>query len=155
MERIASGVTARLRAALEASADGRVIWLSSGGMLTTRLDLEDPRALQALSQRRRVRDLRAGVDRKLRHLPRGHRLLPQARARAVPRRGLQLRRGLAAEEPERQVLAHGLALLALEVSVGVLPGVVHQGLGVARHVDAGYEQAVEVANERGVKIPML
>ncbi|HEY0737059.1 MAG TPA: urocanate hydratase [Herpetosiphonaceae bacterium] len=29
------------------------------------------------------------------------------------------------------------------------------GMGVVRHVDAGYERAVEVARERGVKIPML
>ena len=29
------------------------------------------------------------------------------------------------------------------------------GMGVARHVDAGYERAVEVAKERGVKIPMM
>ena len=29
------------------------------------------------------------------------------------------------------------------------------GLGVARHVDAGYERAIEVAKERGVKIPMM
>ncbi|HEX8939488.1 MAG TPA: urocanate hydratase [Candidatus Limnocylindrales bacterium] len=29
------------------------------------------------------------------------------------------------------------------------------GMGVARHVDAGYERAVEVARERGVRIPML
>ncbi len=29
------------------------------------------------------------------------------------------------------------------------------GMGVARHVDAGYEKAVRVAQERGVKIPML
>jgi urocanate hydratase len=28
------------------------------------------------------------------------------------------------------------------------------GMGVIRHVDAGYEKAVEVANERGVRIPM-
>jgi urocanate hydratase len=28
-------------------------------------------------------------------------------------------------------------------------------MGVARHVDAGYELAVEVAKERGVKIPMM
>ncbi|MFR0637058.1 urocanate hydratase [Arthrobacter sp. LS16] len=28
------------------------------------------------------------------------------------------------------------------------------GMGVIRHVDAGYERAVEVANERGVRIPM-
>jgi urocanate hydratase len=27
-------------------------------------------------------------------------------------------------------------------------------MGVIRHVDAGYERAVEVAAERGVKIPM-
>ena len=32
---------------------------------------------------------------------------------------------------------------------------VDPGMGVARHVDAGYEHAVEVAKERGVKIPML
>ncbi len=29
------------------------------------------------------------------------------------------------------------------------------GMGIIRHVDAGYERAVEVARERGVKIPML
>jgi urocanate hydratase len=29
------------------------------------------------------------------------------------------------------------------------------GTGVMRHVDAGYERAVEVARERGVRIPML
>ena len=29
------------------------------------------------------------------------------------------------------------------------------GMGVARHADAGYESAVQVARERGVKIPML
>ena len=29
------------------------------------------------------------------------------------------------------------------------------GMGVARHVDAGYEAAVEVAKTRGVKIPMM
>jgi urocanate hydratase len=29
------------------------------------------------------------------------------------------------------------------------------GLGVARHADAGYERAIEVARERGVRIPML
>jgi urocanate hydratase len=29
------------------------------------------------------------------------------------------------------------------------------GIGIARHVDAGYEEAVETAQEKGVKIPML
>jgi len=29
------------------------------------------------------------------------------------------------------------------------------GLGVARHVDAGYEKAIETAREKGVKIPMM
>ena len=29
------------------------------------------------------------------------------------------------------------------------------GMGVARHVDAGYERAVDVARERGLRIPML
>jgi urocanate hydratase len=29
------------------------------------------------------------------------------------------------------------------------------GMGVVRHVDAGYEHAVEVARERGVRVPML
>jgi urocanate hydratase len=28
------------------------------------------------------------------------------------------------------------------------------GTGVIRHADAGYDRAVEVANERGVRIPM-
>ncbi|MEM9177736.1 MAG: SDR family NAD(P)-dependent oxidoreductase [Myxococcota bacterium] len=35
-------MTARLREALEASDDGRVVWVSSGGMLTTRLQMNDP-----------------------------------------------------------------------------------------------------------------
>ena len=28
------------------------------------------------------------------------------------------------------------------------------GMGVIRHVDAGYERAIEVARERGVRVPM-
>ena len=32
---------------------------------------------------------------------------------------------------------------------------VDPGLGVARHVDAGYQRAIDVAKERGIKIPML
>jgi urocanate hydratase len=28
-------------------------------------------------------------------------------------------------------------------------------MGVVRHVDAGYERAIEVARERGVRVPML
>ncbi len=32
---------------------------------------------------------------------------------------------------------------------------VDPGMGVVRHVDAGYERAVDVAKERGVKIPMM
>jgi urocanate hydratase len=29
------------------------------------------------------------------------------------------------------------------------------GMGVVRHADAGYERAIEVARERGVRLPML
>ena len=29
------------------------------------------------------------------------------------------------------------------------------GMGLIRHADAGYERAIEIALERGVKIPML
>ena len=29
------------------------------------------------------------------------------------------------------------------------------GMGIARHVDAGYERAIDIARERGVTIPML
>ncbi len=29
------------------------------------------------------------------------------------------------------------------------------GTGVMRHADAGYERAIDVARERGVRIPML
>jgi urocanate hydratase len=29
------------------------------------------------------------------------------------------------------------------------------GMGVVRHVDAGYDHAIDVARERGVRIPML
>ena len=28
------------------------------------------------------------------------------------------------------------------------------GMGVIRHADAGYERAIDVADERGVRIPM-
>ena len=28
-------------------------------------------------------------------------------------------------------------------------------MGVLRHVDAGYDRAIEVARERGVRVPML
>jgi urocanate hydratase len=28
------------------------------------------------------------------------------------------------------------------------------GMGVIRHADAGYERAIEIAEERGVRIPM-
>jgi urocanate hydratase len=28
-------------------------------------------------------------------------------------------------------------------------------MGVVRHVDAGYERAIDVARERGIRIPML
>ena len=29
------------------------------------------------------------------------------------------------------------------------------GMGVIRHADAGYERAIDVARERGVRVPML
>jgi urocanate hydratase len=29
------------------------------------------------------------------------------------------------------------------------------GMGVVRHADAGYEEAIEVARERGIRMPML
>ena len=29
------------------------------------------------------------------------------------------------------------------------------GMGVIRHADAGYERAIEVARERGIRVPML
>jgi urocanate hydratase len=28
-------------------------------------------------------------------------------------------------------------------------------MGVVRHVDAGYDRAIEVARERGIRVPML
>ena len=44
-----------------------------------------------------------------------------------------------------------------ELAAGKLEGVLTSdpGMGVVRHVDAGYERAIEVARERGVRIPML
>ncbi len=32
---------------------------------------------------------------------------------------------------------------------------VDPGMGVMRHADAGYERAIEVAAERGVRVPMI
>ena len=29
------------------------------------------------------------------------------------------------------------------------------GMGVIRHADAGYDRAIEVASERGVRVPMI
>lgn len=29
------------------------------------------------------------------------------------------------------------------------------GMGVVRHADAGYESAIKVAKEKGIKIPMI
>jgi urocanate hydratase len=29
------------------------------------------------------------------------------------------------------------------------------GTGVMRHADAGYERAIEIARERGIRLPML
>jgi urocanate hydratase len=50
------------------------------------------------------------------------------------------------------VVADGTALAArkLERVLTTDPG-----MGVIRHADAGYERAIEVARERGLRIPML
>ena len=48
-------------------------------------------------------------------------------------------------------LADGTALAA-EKLARVLTN--DPGMGVIRHVDAGYDRALEVAEERGVRIPM-
>ena len=50
------------------------------------------------------------------------------------------------------VVADGTELAARKLSRVLLSD---PGMGVVRHVDAGYEHAVEVARERGVRIPML
>ena len=50
------------------------------------------------------------------------------------------------------VVADGTALAA-EKLARVLTS--DPGMGVIRHVDAGYERAIEVARERGVRVPML
>jgi urocanate hydratase len=51
-----------------------------------------------------------------------------------------------------QVVADGTADGALRLE-RVLTN--DPGTGVMRHADAGYDRAVEVARERGVRIPML
>jgi urocanate hydratase len=50
------------------------------------------------------------------------------------------------------VVADGTELAAKKLSRVLLSD---PGMGVVRHVDAGYERAIEVARERGVRIPML
>jgi len=50
------------------------------------------------------------------------------------------------------VVADGTDLAAQKLSRVLLTD---PGMGVVRHVDAGYERAVEIARERGVRIPML
>ena len=49
------------------------------------------------------------------------------------------------------VVADGTELAAQKLS-RVL--VTDPGMGVIRHADAGYERAIDVAAERGVRIPM-
>ena len=49
-------------------------------------------------------------------------------------------------------VADGTALAAEKISRVLLND---PGTGVMRHADAGYERAIEVARERGVRIPML
>ena len=51
-----------------------------------------------------------------------------------------------------QVVADGTADGALRLE-RVLTN--DPGTGVMRHADAGYDRAIEVARERGVRIPML
>ena len=50
------------------------------------------------------------------------------------------------------VVADGTDLAAQKLE-GVLT--TDPEMGVIRHADAGYERAIEVARERGVRIPML
>ncbi|MEI7743576.1 MAG: urocanate hydratase [Chloroflexota bacterium] len=50
------------------------------------------------------------------------------------------------------VVADGTELAAKKLSRVLMSD---PGMGVVRHVDAGYEHAVEVAKERGVRIPMM
>jgi urocanate hydratase len=50
------------------------------------------------------------------------------------------------------VVADGTELAAEKLSRVLLTD---PGMGVVRHVDAGYDHAVEVAKERGVRVPML
>ncbi len=52
-------------------------------------------------------------------------------------------------ERARDVSADELAAQKLERVLTADPGT-----GVMRHADAGYERAIEVADERGVRIPM-
>ena len=50
------------------------------------------------------------------------------------------------------VVADGTALAAQKLSRVLTTD---PGMGVMRHVDAGYDRAIEVARERGVRVPML
>ena len=49
------------------------------------------------------------------------------------------------------VVADGSALAAAKLERVLTTD---PGMGVVRHVDAGYERASEVARERGVRVPM-
>jgi urocanate hydratase len=49
-------------------------------------------------------------------------------------------------------LADGTELAALKLARVLTTD---PGMGVVRHVDAGYDHAIDVARERGVRIPML
>ena len=51
------------------------------------------------------------------------------------------------------MLVAQLAALAAEKLERVLT--TDPAMGVLRHVDAGYEHAIDIARERGVRVPML
>ena len=57
-----------------------------------------------------------------------------------------LGRVAAAERRWAEADAHFAAALALATD---------PAMGVLRHVDAGYDRAIEVARERGIHVPML
>ena len=63
-----------------------------------------------------------------------------------------MRVGVSSARPSRILSADGTELAARKLE-RVLTS--DPGMGVVRHVDAGYERAIEVARERGVRIPML
>ena len=148
----------------------RICWLGYGERAKAGAPLQRAGRLRRgqRADRHRSRPPRRRFGRLTQPRDRGHaRRLRRDRRLAAPQRARQhvRRRELGVDPPRRR---HGHRLLAARRHgrrrgwLGLSPPrscervlTTDPGMGVIRHADAGYERAIEVARERGVRVPML